>query len=97
MPLLLSSFQTAKTTLDWLQCAVKGLPTSIVLQIFSKLQSGAFTILSVSGSCDIGQADAVMHGYQNFCVVFTWWSFSFLGGVLQFMGYIASMALGQVL
>lgn len=37
MPCLLSSFQTAKTILDWLQCVAKGLLMFIVLQIFNKL------------------------------------------------------------
>lgn len=60
-------------------------------------ESGALTILRILGSCDIGQADVVMCGYQDFWVIFTWWTFSLLGGMLRFMGYVVSMAMGQVL
>lgn len=93
---LLSPSQTSETTLDWLQCVVKGLPIFMSIRNFQQVaqESGASTILRISGSCDIGQADVVMCGYQDFWVAFTWWIFSLLGGVVHFMGHIASMAMG---
>lgn len=93
---LLSPFQTSETTLDWLQCVAKGLPIFMSIRNFQQVaqESGASTILRISGSCDIGQADVVMCGYQDFWVAFTRRIFSLLGGVVHFTGYIASMAMG---
>lgn len=99
MPRLLSLFQAAETTPDWRPSVVKGLPVFMSMGDFQQgvHESKASATPRLSGSCDIGQADVVMCGYQAFWVVFTCWTFSPLDGMLSFKGCIMSLAMGQVL